>query len=64
MSHFHSGFRECIIVSSKGLIEIIFHGRGGQGAVTAANLLVAAALTWCTSTSICTNFRRRNTSEK
>jgi pyruvate ferredoxin oxidoreductase gamma subunit/2-oxoisovalerate ferredoxin oxidoreductase gamma subunit len=31
-------------VSSKGLIEIIFHGRGGQGAVTAANLLVAAAL--------------------
>lgn len=29
---------------SKGLIEIVFHGRGGQGAVTAANLLVAAAL--------------------
>jgi len=31
-------------VSSKELIEIVFHGRGGQGAVTAANLLVAAAL--------------------
>ncbi|MFO7677929.1 MAG: 2-oxoacid:acceptor oxidoreductase family protein [Thermoplasmatota archaeon] len=26
------------------MIEICFHGRGGQGAVTAANLLVAAAL--------------------
>ena len=26
------------------MLEIIFHGRGGQGAVTAANLLVAAAL--------------------
>ncbi len=31
-------------MSSRGLVEIIFHGRGGQGAVTAANLLVAAAL--------------------
>ena len=31
-------------MSSSGLVEIIFHGRGGQGAVTAANLLVAAAL--------------------
>ena len=31
-------------MSSKGLVEIVFHGRGGQGAVTAANLLVAAAL--------------------
>jgi len=31
-------------VSSKELVEIIFHGRGGQGSVTAANLLVAAAL--------------------
>jgi len=31
-------------VSSRGLVEIVFHGRGGQGAVTAANLLVAAAL--------------------
>jgi pyruvate ferredoxin oxidoreductase gamma subunit/2-oxoisovalerate ferredoxin oxidoreductase gamma subunit len=31
-------------VSSKDLVEIVFHGRGGQGAVTAANLLVAAAL--------------------
>jgi len=31
-------------VSSESLIEIVFHGRGGQGAVTAANLLVAAAL--------------------
>jgi len=31
-------------VSSRTLIEICFHGRGGQGSVTAANLLVAAAL--------------------
>jgi len=31
-------------VTSKDLVEIVFHGRGGQGAVTAANLLVAAAL--------------------
>jgi pyruvate ferredoxin oxidoreductase gamma subunit/2-oxoisovalerate ferredoxin oxidoreductase gamma subunit len=31
-------------VVSKTLVEIVFHGRGGQGAVTAANLLVAAAL--------------------
>ena len=31
-------------MASKGLVEIVFHGRGGQGAVTAANLLVAAAL--------------------
>jgi 2-oxoacid:acceptor oxidoreductase gamma subunit (pyruvate/2-ketoisovalerate family) len=31
-------------VSSESLIEIVFHGRGGQGSVTAANLLVAAAL--------------------
>jgi len=31
-------------VSSKSLIEIVLHGRGGQGSVTAANLLVAAAL--------------------
>jgi len=44
MHHFHSEFRECIVVLSSGLVEIIFHGRGGQGAVTAANLLVAAAL--------------------
>ena len=44
MHHFHSEFRECIVVTSKGLVEIVFHGRGGQGAVTAANLLVAAAL--------------------
>ena len=29
---------------SDNLVEIVFHGRGGQGAVTAANLLVAAAL--------------------
>ena len=28
----------------KSLVEIVFHGRGGQGEVTAANLLVAAAL--------------------
>jgi 2-oxoisovalerate/pyruvate ferredoxin oxidoreductase gamma subunit len=26
------------------VLEILFHGRGGQGAVTAANVLVAAAL--------------------
>ncbi len=26
------------------MLEILFHGRGGQGAVTAANILVAAAL--------------------
>jgi pyruvate ferredoxin oxidoreductase gamma subunit/2-oxoisovalerate ferredoxin oxidoreductase gamma subunit len=44
MQHFHSEFRERINVPSKDLIEIVFHGRGGQGAVTAANLLVAAAL--------------------
>jgi pyruvate ferredoxin oxidoreductase gamma subunit/2-oxoisovalerate ferredoxin oxidoreductase gamma subunit len=31
-------------VASRKLVEIVFHGRGGQGAVTAANLLVAAAL--------------------
>jgi len=31
-------------MTSEDLIEIVFHGRGGQGAVTAANLLVAAAL--------------------
>jgi len=31
-------------MSTKGLVEIVFHGRGGQGAVTAANLLVSAAL--------------------
>lgn len=31
-------------MSAEDLVEIIFHGRGGQGAVTAANLLVAAAL--------------------
>ena len=26
------------------LTEVVFHGRGGQGAVTAANLLASAAL--------------------
>ena len=31
-------------MASKDLVEIVFHGRGGQGSVTAANLLVAAAL--------------------
>jgi len=31
-------------VASNSLVEIVFHGRGGQGAVTAANLLVEAAL--------------------
>ena len=44
MDHLHSELREGIIVSSKSLVEICFHGRGGQGAVTAANLLAAAAL--------------------
>ena len=45
MGHLHFELREGIIVSSKSLVEICFHGRGGQGAVTAANLLAAAALT-------------------
>ena len=31
-------------MQKRPLIEICLHGRGGQGAVTAANLLVAAAL--------------------
>ena len=31
-------------MSSDELVEIVFHGRGGQGSVTAANLFVAAAL--------------------
>lgn len=31
-------------MTAEDLVEIVFHGRGGQGAVTAANLLVAAAL--------------------
>ncbi len=31
-------------MTSNSLVEIVFHGRGGQGAVTAANLLAAAAL--------------------
>jgi 2-oxoisovalerate ferredoxin oxidoreductase gamma subunit len=31
-------------LTQNNLVEIVFHGRGGQGAVTAANLLVAAAL--------------------
>jgi 2-oxoacid:acceptor oxidoreductase gamma subunit (pyruvate/2-ketoisovalerate family) len=44
MPHFHFHSRDGSIVTSKSLIEIIFHGRGGQGAVTAANLLVDAAL--------------------
>ena len=44
MHHFYSGFWERIALTSKDLVEIVFHGRGGQGAVTAANLLVATAL--------------------
>jgi len=44
MHHLHFEVGEGIIVSSKSLVEICFHGRGGQGTVTAANLLVAAAL--------------------
>jgi 2-oxoacid:acceptor oxidoreductase gamma subunit (pyruvate/2-ketoisovalerate family) len=31
-------------MSSNNLVEIVLHGRGGQGSVTAANLLVTAAL--------------------
>ncbi|MEA2055555.1 MAG: 2-oxoacid:acceptor oxidoreductase family protein [Candidatus Thermoplasmatota archaeon] len=31
-------------MSSKDLVEIVIHGRGGQGSVTAANLLASAAL--------------------
>ena len=31
-------------MSSNDLVEIVFHGRGGQGSVTAANLFVSAAL--------------------
>ena len=44
MHHFHFETRDGILVSSKSLVEIVFHGRGGQGAVTAANLLVEASL--------------------
>lgn len=44
MSHIYFGVREGSIVKLESLVEITFHGRGGQGAVTAANLLVAAAL--------------------
>lgn len=44
MSHLYILVREGIIVSSESLVEIIFHGRGGQGSVTAANLLASAAL--------------------
>ena len=36
--------RECNIMALDDVVEIVFHGRGGQGSVTAANLLVAAAL--------------------
>ena len=44
MHHFYFQFREYTIMTSRSLIEICLHGRGGQGSVTAANLLVAAAL--------------------
>ena len=44
MGHPHFALREGSIVSSTSLVEICFHGRGGQGAVPAANLLAAAAL--------------------
>jgi 2-oxoacid:acceptor oxidoreductase gamma subunit (pyruvate/2-ketoisovalerate family) len=44
MGYPHFALREGITVASKSLVEICFHGRGGQGAVTAANLLAAAAL--------------------
>jgi 2-oxoacid:acceptor oxidoreductase gamma subunit (pyruvate/2-ketoisovalerate family) len=44
MGHLHFELREGNSVPSKSLVEICFHGRGGQGAVTAANLLASAAL--------------------
>ncbi len=44
MGHLHFELRDGNIVSTKSLVEICFHGRGGQGAVTAANLLASAAL--------------------
>lgn len=44
MYNVHFGNRDGILVTSKSLVEIVFHGRGGQGAVTAANILVEAAL--------------------
>jgi len=44
MQHFHSQNRGLFIMTSKSLVEIVIHGRGGQGSVTAANLLVSAAL--------------------
>jgi 2-oxoacid:acceptor oxidoreductase gamma subunit (pyruvate/2-ketoisovalerate family) len=44
MGYLHFELREGSTVSSKSLVEICFHGRGGQGAVTAANLLASAAL--------------------
>ena len=44
MYNVHFGNRDGILVSSKSLVEIVFHGRGGQGAVTAANILVEASL--------------------
>ena len=44
MYHVYFGNRDGILVTSKSLVEIIFHGRGGQGAVTAANILVEASL--------------------
>jgi len=44
MGHPHFALREGIRLTSKSLVEICFHGRGGQGTVTAANLLAAAAL--------------------
>lgn len=44
MVDFHSPIRERITMVLDDLVEIVIHGRGGQGSVTAANLLVAAAL--------------------
>jgi pyruvate ferredoxin oxidoreductase gamma subunit/2-oxoisovalerate ferredoxin oxidoreductase gamma subunit len=44
MGHLHFELREGIMALSKSLVEISFHGRGGQGAVTAANLFATAAL--------------------
>ena len=44
MQHVYTHFREKKIMALKDLVEIVIHGRGGQGSVTAANLLVAAAL--------------------
>jgi len=44
MGNLHSHPGSVSIMSQTDLVEIVIHGRGGQGSVTAANLLVSAAL--------------------